>query len=132
MDMAKVKLYRDLRAEQKRLGAEADGIKERADEIERELLEAFAEEGVQNVKTDDGSTVFLRRELWPARLEGVETPDILDALRESGLEHYVTENFNSRSLASYLKELDEAETPMPAPLAGVIKVAEKFSIRTKS
>lgn len=131
MDMTKVKLYRDLRDEQKRLGAEADGIKERADELERELLEAFSEEGCQNVKTDDGSTVFMRREIWPAREEGVDTPQILDALRESNLEHYISENFNSRSLASYMKDLDEAGEPLPAPLAAVIRPAERFYIRVK-
>lgn len=131
MDMAKVKLYRDLRAEQDRLGAESAGVKERADEIERELLAEYAEEGLQNVKTDDGATVFLRREVWAAREDGIETPDIIDALKASGLDHYVSETFNTRSLSSYLRDLEKNEEEMPLPLQGVVKPVEKYAIRIR-
>ena len=128
MDMAKVKLYRDLRDEQKRLEGEAEGIKARANEIERELVEEFSDEGVQNVKID-GSTVFLRRELWAQKEQGVSSDDVVEALREAGLGDFVALGYNSSALSARLRELDADDAPLPAALVGVVKVAEVFKIR---
>lgn len=128
MDMVKVKLYRDLKAEAKRLGAEADGVKEEAAKLERELLEVFADEGVQNVKVD-GSTVYLHRALWAQKEAGVTTEDVVEGLKEAGLHDFVAEGFNTNTLSGYLRDLDRADEAMPPALVGKVKAAEVFSIR---
>lgn len=128
LDLDKVKRYRDLREAQKRSKAESEGLREEADRLEQELLEDFVEEGVQNVRVD-GSTVFLHRQIWAGKEEGVETPAVVSALKTAGLGHLVGENYNGQTLAAYLRDLDRNEEPMPAELVGVIKPVEVFQIR---
>ena len=135
MDTVKVKLYRDLRDEEKRLGAEAGGIKERANALEKELLEEFGEEGVQSVQVD-GSTVYLKRELWAAKAsDDVDSERIRQALHDAGLSEFVTEKHNSSTLSAYLRNLEDAlddgqslTDAMPQQLRGVIKGVEVFKV----
>lgn len=131
MDMAKVRRYRDLRAAQSASEVEAKTIKAEADELEQQLLEEFAEEGTDSVSLD-GTTVYLRRDLFAAKKDGIETPDVVKALVACGLGHFVTDTYNANTLSAHLRALDDTDTPLPPELDEVIYGFEKYSIRTRA
>lgn len=130
LDMTKVKRYRDLKAEAKRLEAELDGVKKAATALEEELVEAFTDEGVQNMRVD-GNTVYLERTLWAQREKGVTPEEVVAALRAAGLDALVGEGVNMNTLSSHLRELDEHDTPLPDALVGKVKAAEVFKVKVR-
>lgn len=128
MDTADLKTYARLRRQQEASDAEAKAIKEQADALEAKLIEAFAEEGIQNVKVD-GQTIYLRRDLFAQKRPGTEASDLEGALVKAGLDHFIKASVNMQSLSAYLRDLDKTETELPDELAVVIQPFERFSVR---
>jgi hypothetical protein len=131
--MSTVQEYVRLHETQKTLEAQLKIVKGDKAKIEESLLDQFAEDGVQNIKTSDGKTVYVLRQLWASKDEGVSDEEATEALEEAGLDEYVRTTFNASQLSSWVREQDKLEEPLPKSFEGVIRVAEKFSLRvTKS
>lgn len=128
MDTNDLKTYARLRRQQEASAAEADAIKAQADELEKKLIEAFSEEGMQRA-TVEGQTIYLRRDLYAQKKPGVEASDLEAALVKSGLDHFIKPAVNMQSLSAYLRDLDKTETELPDDLAAVVQGFEKFSVR---
>lgn len=133
MDMDKVKRYRDLRVAAASAGAESKGLTAEADALERQLIEQYAEEGVQNIRVD-GSTVYLERKVYAQKEKGpdgevVETSAVTEALIAAGLGDFVTPTYNVNTLSAYLRELDEQGEPLPEALVGLVRPAEVFKLK---
>jgi hypothetical protein len=124
----RLKEYARLRRVEKELGTEASAIKEQADTLEQELLEEFAESGLQKM-TVDGSTIYLRRDLWASRINGATALDVCEAFEKAGLTQFVTTNYNSNTVSAWLREIDASGEQMPESVAQVLGAAEKFSLR---
>lgn len=130
MDMDRVREYMRLRNEQRRREAEAGEAKEQADNIEQELLEQFAEDGVQNL-TVDGQTVYLQRTVF-AMVDGAYTREqVIERLRQADLGHFVRDGYNHQTLSAWIRELDDSEEPIPPQLEGVINRGEKYNVRVR-
>lgn len=130
MDMAKVREYIKLRRHADELDSEAKESKKLADELEQELLEAFATDGVQNLKIE-GVTVYLHRQLWATREQDKTKEDLIAALEKAGLAHFVSESVSMQSLSSWVRDLEENEEELPPELVGVLGRYEKFQVRTR-
>ncbi len=130
LPVAKVRRYKELRGHQAASEAEAKAIKEEADKLEAELIDAFAEAGVQNINVD-GKTVYLHRSVYARRCEGVGLEDVKAALRAAGAGDLVTETVNANTLSAYVRELtEEDDAPgLPEPLIGVLEPGERFGVR---
>lgn len=128
MDTDRLKEYARLRRVEKELGAESAAVKAEADKMEQELLEAFAESGLTSLKVD-GSTVYLRRELWASRRPGATPLDVCEAFEKAGMGQFVNQNYNSQTVSAWLRELDASGEPVPEPVDQVLTAAEKFSLR---
>ena len=128
--MDKVRTYVRLRRRQAELSSESDTIKEEADGIEQELLEEFATDGVQSMNVD-GVTVYLNRQLWAGLEEGVSKSDAMEALRRAGLDHFISEAYNTSTLSGWLRDLEREDEQLPPELEGVIKSTERYSLRTR-
>ena len=108
---------------------------ERAD-LEREILEHFANTGMSSSKID-GVTVFMRRDIYAAtvRNEGEGTDEsrlrAITALREAGYENLVKEGFSASAVASLFREWEQEGEEPPEELKGAIEAGERFSIRLK-
>ena len=128
--IAKVRRYKELRALQNAGEAEAKAYKDEADQLERELVEAFADAGVQNVNVD-GKTVYLHRSVYAQRKPGVTTDDVKQALRDAGVGELVTETVNSNTLSAYVRELTEDDDApgLPPAVAAVLEPGERFGVR---
>jgi len=114
-----------------------DAVKDAMKRLESRILDRFQEAGVDGlkVKTPDGPrTVSLRRDIRCIKRKGVETPDLVAALRKHGYEHLVQESYNANTMTSWLREeaVDEATgLPMiPDELQEVLEPLEIFSVRT--
>jgi len=128
---SRVREYSRLRRQQSDNEDAAKSIKDKADELEKELLDEWAQYELQNQKLADGSTVYLDRKLWARVEEGVDKGDVLDALVEAGHEEFVTRTFNSNTLSAWLRELERDGTPLPEPLVGKLSTSEVFKLKIR-
>lgn len=95
------------------------------DVIEEQLLDQFAEAGVQSVKVS-GKSVGMRRDVYAKILD----PERLhDALRAAGFGDLIQPKVDSTKLSALVREFDRGEVECPAELAEVVTASEKFSIR---
>lgn len=130
MDTGQVAEYVRLRSLQKAAEAEAEAYKNQADQLQETLLEQFAEEGIQKI-TVDGTTTYLRRELW-ARVEpGATREQVVEGLKACGMGQFVHEAFNTQTVSAWLRDLEREGQTMPEELDGVLTTAEVFSLRNR-
>ena len=110
-----------------------DDLKRRKDELRRteeRLLETFAQDGIRNMKTAAGQTIYLNRELF-ARLVG-DTDQAHTALRQAGLGDFIKPMVNAQTLRAYVREKEESEEEMPEGLQPYIDVTEVYRLRVRS
>ena len=120
---AQTQAIRDLEAE----------VKRRKDELRRledQILETFAQDGIQNMKTAAGQTVYLNREVF-ARLVG-DTKKAHTALRRAGLGDLIKPAVNAQTLRAYVREKEESEEELPKGLRPYIDVTEIYRLRVRS
>jgi DNA-binding ferritin-like protein len=121
---------------------EVDKIKERMAELEPVILERFENAGMQSMKSKMGATIYIRRELWSGAAEGSEVL-LLEVLKSIGMGDLVKEKVNTQTLSAYVREVEketfngaavdpnELIKALPEQLQPVLKVTQKFSLRTR-
>ncbi len=112
------------------LEAQLKTHKEEMARKEERLLNAFAHDGIQNMKTASGQTVYLNREVF-ARLVG-DTKKAHTALRRAGLGDFIKATVNAQTLRAYVREKKESEEELPKGLQPYIDVAEVYRLRVRS
>lgn len=131
----------DLDQQRKGKEEEVGKLKERLQALEGELLTRFENAGVQSMKSKQGVTVYIRRELWASPADGAEVL-LLERLKAMGLGDMVKEKVNPQTLSSFVREQEQERlgrngTPddvlkiLPEPLQSTIKLSERFSLRTR-
>ena len=108
-------------------------VKRRKDELRRleeQILDAFAHDGIQNMKTAFGQTVYLNREVF-ARLVG-DTKKAHTALRRAGLGDLIKPTVNAQTLRAYVREKEESGEELPKGLRPYIDIAEIYRLRVRS
>ena len=108
-------------------------LKSHKDELARKeerLLDTFAQDGIRNMKTAAGQTVYLNRELF-ARLVG-DTEQAHTAIRQAGLGDFIKPTVNAQTLRAYVREKEESEEEMPEGLQPYIDVSEVYRLRVRS
>ncbi len=116
----KTEQRRKIDAESKRLATDIAALDEK-------LVEAFAQAGIQNIKTAAGQTVYLNREVF-AKLVG-DHKKALTAFRRAGLADFVKETVNAQTLRAYVREMDEV---LPKGLQPYVDITEVFRMRMRS
>ena len=116
----KTEQRRKLDSESKRLATEIAALDEK-------LVEAFAQAGIQNIKTKTGQTVYLNREVF-AKLIG-DHKKALTAFRRAGLADFVKETVNANTLRAYVREMDEV---LPKGLQPYVDITEVYRMRMRS
>ena len=126
-----VQRFAELQQEKRELKDQISDVDQELKDLERHILDHFAESGVQSMKTDQG-TVYMRRDLY-ASLDG-DRGDAMEALVSEGLEDFIKTDFNLNQISAYVRELDREQETIGAPalpptLSQHFKVTEKFSLR---
>ena len=97
---------------------------------EEQLLTAFARDGIQNIKTASGQTVYLNRELF-ARLVG-DPKKAHTALRRAKLGDFIKQTVNAQTLKAYVREKEECGEAIPKGLQPFIDISEVYRLRMRS
>ena len=113
MNTERIRLYAIKTAERKRLDAEVNALKAELADLEKELLEEFAEAGVvrETVSTPYGNyNVGPKSQIWAsapdgAGDEGKDYAKSCTALRAVGWGDFIQERFNSMILSAHIREL---------------------------
>ena len=112
------------------LEAQLKTHKEELAKREERLLEKFSRDGIQNMKTATGQTVYLNREVF-ARLVG-DTENAHTAIRQAGLGDFIKATVNAQTLRAYVREKEESEEEIPQGLQPYIDVTEVYRLRVRS
>jgi hypothetical protein len=97
-------------------------------QVDKALQEEWALVG-RTSDTIDGFNAFFHPTASYERNDGVETADLIEALRVSGLGHLVGETFNYMSLLALLKEMVEKKIGIPEKLAELITFKQGHMIK---
>jgi len=131
--------YASLTTEKRDLNERLSEVEQELKALEPQLLAYMGEGGYQLVKIL-GYTISPHREPWVYPRQGITRDTVCRALKACGLAHYVSENFNTRSLTKYVRDLEEqhqllidAEDAMrellPEELIKVIEVKPTYRIQ---
>lgn len=132
----------ELDEQRKKKEADVESIKDRLKELEPQIMERFENAGMQSMKSKQGTTLYIRRELWAGAAEGAEVL-LLERLKAIGLGDMVKEKVNTMTLSAYVREVeketfngqtvkpDEILKALPEPLQAAVSLNEKFSLRTR-
>ncbi len=100
--------------------------KESMAKIEIQLLEQFAQESIQSIRTKDG-LVFIYHQSWASCNQ-------TEALKDTAWGWLVKPNVNSQMISAVVRELDkdeEGQPILPEEVRQLVTVTEKWSIRVK-
>lgn len=138
MNTDQLREYVALSARKAALKAELDDIQRQLSELEPQLIEAFADEGVQNINVD-GHTVYLSAQLWASPVDG-DYERACDALIAAGLGEFVGRRFNTNTLSAWIREYvrdetgnypDDIQTALPQAFNGAIEARKDWSLRVR-
>jgi len=129
--MKVLKKYAELTKEKTRLNAELNKVKQEMKEIEEEVLEYFAENGIDNIKVN-GLTLYPKSQVWAS----AKTDEELKVLIENGHADLVEEKVNTHSLSALVREmLEQTEQKTLEELpewTEILNISEKFTIGHRS
>jgi hypothetical protein len=106
-------------------------IESKIAELAPRVLEWFQASGTQKI-TRDGRTLYLKRELWAGRAEGVSNEAAVAALEGAGLNEFCGMKVNTQSLSAWMREREkEGQAPVPTELEGAFVANEVFKVGSR-
>ena len=115
----------ELDVRKRELEEELKGISEERAAIEEQLLDKWAEEGVQNMRVN-GMTVYLHRQLW-ASVKPDEKSRAIDIFEANGMKDMLS--VNTQTLSAWVREQEEGG--IPEAIKEILNTEERFAIRTR-
>jgi hypothetical protein len=123
-----------LTVRKRELADETKEVEKQLRALEPSLLSYLGEGGYEKVKVE-GYTLSPHREPWVYPAEHATKDTVIAALKACGLGHYVHEDYSTRSLTKYVRDLEEAAGTientlaiLPVELASVIKIEPSFRV----
>ena len=129
-DARSLQTYSRLWKEMKAVTAKLDRIKADIKACEPRVLDFFEKSGIPRT-TVRGVTIYVKRDLWAGREEGVTNEVACEALAKAGLGDFAAMRFNTQTLSAYVRECENNGEPLPEEFKGVIKVSETFKIQAR-
>jgi hypothetical protein len=129
-----------LTALKKDLNAKLREIEPQLRALEPVLLGYLGQNGIEKIQVD-GFSMAPAREPWIYAMTGISRRTVCEALKLSGLGRFVTENYSTRSLTAYVRELEEHNALvagadpdalrqlLPDALAKVLEVRPGFKLK---
>jgi hypothetical protein len=124
-----------LTLEKRELAARLKEVENELRSLEPQLLQYLGEGGYQSVQLE-GYRLAPYRDPWVYPAEGVTREEVCSALERAGWGHFVKPNYSTRSLTTYVRELEEHQqlvgehAPLlPAELTGVLVVKPSYRLQ---
>lgn len=129
-DINTVERYCKLENERTSLEDQLAAVKAKLEDLRPGVLDYMQSHSLDKL-TSAGRTIYLRRELWAGRADGVSPADLMAALDAAGLAEFAERAPKMQSLTSYVRELDRDGAEMPEALRGVLVANEVFKIGSR-
>lgn len=130
--------FATLTARKRALADELTDVEAGLKALEPLLLTFLGESGYEMVRLG-GYTISPHREPWVYPKEGRSRGDVCNALKACGMKQYVMEQYNTRSLTKYIRDLEKEHDTLaengglnlilPAGLLAVIEVKPSYRIQ---
>jgi hypothetical protein len=123
-----------------------ESLKEERIPLERELISRFESAGLASMKSVGGVTVYVRRDIWASNANPADHQHFIECIKAlSEMANLVHETVNAQTLSAVVREHaksvlgeslatatpEEIAATLPEVLRGVVKVTDKFSLRTR-
>lgn len=109
---------------------ETEMLEKRAKAIEPKLMERMNVEGCQNLNVR-GLTIFRKTNRYVSKAKGVETDDLVAALKDCGMGWLVKDAYNAMQLKSAVLEKIEAGEELPQQVKGLLSIGENYTLGTR-
>lgn len=119
--------YVALTREKRELDAASRRLGEQLAEMERQMLEAWVEDG-RSSESVDGYTAYLTSRTW-ARPKGDDRQGVVRALEALGMTEMVT--YNTQTLSAWFAEQAKAGEEVPPTLAEAVSLTTDWSINVR-
>jgi len=116
--------------EKRALEARLDEIKDEQKILQDALLDEWADRGQQSANVD-GFTVYIARDFYCSKKAEVSTEQIIEVLRQNGLEQCVQTGYNATSLKAFIKEQLASESEIPEALKNCLNYDTIPRLRTR-
>lgn len=121
-----LKKFTELDAKKAELEIELARIKKEMEAIAPAIMESMASEGVANIKIND-RTVFTKLTIF-AQISS--KADAIKALKEAGMEDFITEGYNTNSISAFVRELTKNDEELPEAFGNAITAGEKVTLHS--
>jgi hypothetical protein len=145
MNLEQLKEYVCLETRKRELDSELKAIGARIDDLEQALVPQFLSDGIASMKVD-GRTVYIAHDIQASPAN--DRTEVIDALKQSELGQYVSENYNPQSLRAFVREMaeevrlrceqkdrlfteEDVREALPAPLCDALKISFVHSLRSR-
>ena len=119
--------------EKKRCADKEKGLSDEISSLEKQLLDAMADEGMQSVNLESGMTLYKRCDRFYGVAEGHTKQELVNAL--ANCEHtadLVEANYNSNSLRARMKESEANGDSVPPEIMHLMRVTETYKVGHRS
>lgn len=123
MDMNKARRLVQLNTEKREIEAWLNEVKQQIAEIEEDVLEDMAEDGVDKI-TVDNYTLYPRRDVYPSP---VDQQQAIETLREHGLDDFVETKVATQRFRGWWSE-QEKEGAIPEDVAEAFSLNERYRV----
>ena len=123
LNIGRLKKYAGLYLARKKLKQAYDKLGKRLEKMAPSLINHMQDHELLKLPLKGGRTLYIDTKIWSKYLPGKDALDMVTAAKEDGLFILLggKEVINAQTMASYLRELNEEEKPLPKNLAGVIE-----------
>ena len=123
LNLGQLKKYAALALARKKLQTKEKEIGKRLEKMAPGLIDHLTDHQMTKLPLKGGRTIYIDTKIWSKYLPGKDSFDLATAAKEDGLYEQLggKEAINAQTLASYLRELDQNDQPLPKNLARVIK-----------
>ena len=123
LNLGQLKKYAGLFLARQKLKAKEKEIQKRLDDMAPVLINHLLDHGIARLPLVGGRTISMSTRIWSKYLPDKTIEDLITAAKEDMVYEKLggKESISAQSLASYLKELDEENKPLPKNLAKVIE-----------
>ena len=124
----KIGLWVTLVEQKRALEAELRPVQDQLNKLEAELLDDFADAGIQSVNAH-GMTVYLNREFSAKLKEGVDKEDAIAAFERAGMKGCF--NLAWQTMRGIVREYQERGEALPPEVAAVVDVSDFYRLRSR-
>jgi outer membrane biogenesis lipoprotein LolB len=129
--MEKVQQYAELEVRRSELKDELTAVESQLKDLEPLVLEWFQAEGVQRIKIGE-RTLYLNRQIWAGRCDGVSDAQVVAALEGAGLSEFCGMKVNMQSLSAWMREREkEGQDPVPVELSAELRANEVHKVGSR-